>query len=181
MPDNAPSTRVSVGVPGIITIEVDDALRIFRRKRTSDGPFMIIGRDRDGLSVDTAFGNAGDNPILWPAHGEPHQLWYFRKAESEGTFLIVSVSNGMVLDAGAGSTIPRPLRMQPSTGAERQRWRLHKIEGFSAFIIESVPTGHVLDIPHEAGAETHTPPVLWDWHGAANQQFLIVTPTGGLA
>jgi hypothetical protein len=142
---------------------------------------MIIGRGRDGLSLDTAFGGTGHNPILWPAHGEPHQLWYFRKAELKGTYLIVSVSNGMVLDAGPGTTIPRPLRMLPDTGAPQQRWRLHTVESTSAFIIESAPTGHVLDIPHEAGAETCTPPVLWDWHGAANQQFLIATPTGGLA
>ena len=141
---------------------------------------MLIGRNRNGLALDTAYAkSAGHNPILWPAHAEPQQLWAFRKTEHAGEYLIISVDNGLVLDAGSGSELRRPPWMSRNWSEPHQRWRLHPTDDGAAYIIESVRTGHVLDIPEEAGPDTRTPPVLWTRHGATNQQFLIVAPSGG--
>lgn len=167
-----------IGFPGIISLETEDLASWFRR-RTSRGPFLLIGRNR-GLALDTAYHEHEDSvPILWSAHAEPQQLWYFRKTEHRGQFLVVAVLNGLALDAGRGSDQPRQPTMSALTHEPWQRWRLHPTEDGAAFIVESVHTGHVLDVPHEAGPETRTPPVLWTRHGAFNQQWLIVTPSGG--
>ena len=152
---------------------------LFRRRRISRGPFLIIGRERGGLALDTAFRRSGGHPVLWPAHALPHQLWYFRKTQHDGEYLIASVDNGTVLDAGAGGDMGRPLVISSQYGAPHQRWRWLPTDDATAFLIESVGTGHVLDIPHDAGLKTKTTPVLWERHWGTNQQFLIVTPSSG--
>lgn len=170
--------RVKVGFPGIISLETDDLASQFRR-RTTRGPFLLIGRD-GGLALDTAYHTHEDSvPILWPAHAEPQQLWYFRKTGHRGEFLIVAVENGLALDAGRGNTLRRQPTMSAHTQEPWQRWRLHPTGEGAAMIVESVHTGQVLDVPHEAGPETRTPPVLWTRHGGINQQWLVVTPSGG--
>lgn len=170
---------IKVGFPGIFVVETDDLGSFFRRRRTSKGPFLIIGRERGGLAIDTAFRQSGGHAILWPAHALPHQLWYFRRTQYDGEYLIASVDNGTVLDAGAGSEMGRPLVMWSQHGAPHQRWRLLPTDDRTAYVIESVATGHVLDIPPDAGPETKTTPVLWEPHWGTNQQFLVVTPSGG--
>ena len=183
MPEPAHQVRIKIGFPQIISIETDvdtdDIVGLFQHRRKSRGPFLLIGRDR-GLALDTAFHQEeGAVPILWPAHAQPHQLWYFQRTEHRGQYLIVSVANGLVLDAGVSSELRRQPVMWSRHSESHQRWRLHPTEDAAAFIVESVRTGHVLDVPSEAGPETCTPPVLWEKHGAMNQQFLIVTPSGG--
>jgi hypothetical protein len=105
MAEQARQVRVKVGFPWIISVETDDILSLFRRRRTSRGPFLLIVRGR-GLALDTAFGMEGDNPILWPPHAQPHQLWYFHRTEYRDELQIVSVANGLALDAKVGA---RPL------------------------------------------------------------------------
>jgi hypothetical protein len=70
--------------------------------------------------------------------------------------------------------------MWTSHGGDIQRWRLHPTADGGAYIVESVATGHVLDRPHDA-IEGGSQPVLWTRHGEMNQQFLIITPSGGTA
>jgi hypothetical protein len=179
VPEPRRQLRVKVGFPVVVSVETDDVIGLFRRRRESEGPFLLIGRDR-GLALDTAFQRAeGDVPILWPANAGAHQLWYFHQTEHRDQYLIASVANEFVLDAQISSEMRRQPVMWSRHGESHQRWRLHPVEDAAAFIIESVHTGHVLDIPHEAGPQTKTPPVLWEKHGAMNQQFLIVTPSGG--
>jgi hypothetical protein len=171
--------KIKVGFPGILSVETDDVIGLFRPRRRSCGPFLLIGRDR-GLAIDTKFGRTeGDVPILWPAHALPHQLWYFHRTEHRGQYLIVSVANGLVLDARRSSEMRRQPVMWSRHGESHQRWRMRPTDDAAAFVVESVRTGHVLDIPSEADPETRTPPVLWEMHGEMNQQFLIVTPSGG--
>jgi hypothetical protein len=170
--------RIKVGFPGIVSVEADDVLGMFQRRRASRGPFLLIARGR-GLALDTAFGAEGDNPILWPAHAMPHQLWYFQKTDYEGQFLILSVANELALDAQTDRDMPRPAVMWSCHGHAHQRWRLRPTEDGAACFIESVRTGHVLDAPWEAGPETRTPAVLYEMHGAENQQFLIAAPSHG--
>ena len=178
MPEPERQIRIKVGFPGILSVETDDVLGLFRRSRSSRGPFLLIVRGR-GLALDTAFGAEGDNPILWPAHARPHQLWYFHKTDCEDQFLIVSVANGLALDAQPGRDTPRSAVMWSRHGQEHQRWRLRPTVDGAACFIESVHTGHVLDVPWEAGQETRTPAVLYEMHGGENQQFLIAAPSHG--
>jgi hypothetical protein len=176
MAEEARQVRVRVGFPWIISVETDDVLSLFRRRRTSRGPFLLIVRGR-GLALDTAFGMEGDNPILWPPHAQPHQLWYFQRTEQRDEVQIVSVANGLSLDAKIGRETPRQAVMWSRHGQSHQRWRLRPTDDGAACFIESVRTGQVLDAPWEAGPETHTPPVLYERHGGENQQFVIATPS----
>jgi hypothetical protein len=169
---------VKVGLPGIISVETNDILTLFRRRRASRGPFLLIARGR-GLALDTAFGAEGDNPIFWSAHAQPHQLWYFHKTEHKDQFQILSVANGLALDAQTGRNMPRPAVMWSRHEQTHQRWRLRPTDDGAACFIESVRTGHVLDAPWEAGPETHTPPVLYEMHGGENQQFIVAAPSRG--
>lgn len=170
--------RVRVGFPGIVSVETDDVLGLFQRRRSSRGPFLLIVRGR-GLALDTAFNAEGDSPILWPAHALPHQLWYFHKTDQHDEFLIVSVVNGLALDAQEGRDTPRSALMWSRHGRTHQRWRLRPTDDGAACFIESVRTGHVLDVPWEAGPETRTPAVLYEKHGGENQQFVIAAPSHG--
>ncbi|HUC25230.1 MAG TPA: RICIN domain-containing protein [Streptosporangiaceae bacterium] len=170
--------RIKVGFPFIVSLETDDVLSLFRRRRTSRGPFLLVVRGR-GLALDTAFHMEGENPIVWPAHALPHQLWYFHRTEHDGQFEIVSVANGLALDAQTGRDTPRQAVMWTRHGQSHQRWRLHPTDDGAACFIQSVRTGHVLDVPWEAGYETRTAPVLIEMHGGENQQFVIATPSRG--
>jgi hypothetical protein len=106
-----PKVSIQLGLPGILSVGTDDIRALFSRsRRASQGPFMLIGRNRNGLALDTSYAkSAGHSPILWPAHAEPQQLWAFRKTEHPGEYLIVSVDSGLLLDAGSGS---EPRRVQ---------------------------------------------------------------------
>ena len=178
MAEPSRQVKVKVGFPWIISVETDDVLGLFQRRRMSRGPFLLIVRGR-GLALDTAFGMEGTEPILWPAHAQPHQLWYFHRTEYRDQFLVVSVANGLALDARWDSELGREPVMWSRHGQSHQRWRLHPTEDGAACFVESVRTGHVLDAPWEAGPETRTRPVLWDRNEGENQQFLIVTPSRG--
>lgn len=180
-----PAKRVGLKVgllPGIVSLEtsvgIDDVLKLFQRRRASRGPFILIVRSK-GLAIDTAFGAEDDNPILWPPHAQPHQLWYFQKTKYQGQVEILSVANGLALDAHRSDDISRPAVMWSRHGQAHQRWRLHPTGDGAACFIESVRTGHVLDAPWEAGPETHTPPILYPMHGKENQQFIIAAPSHG--
>lgn len=178
MTESARQIRIKVGFPGIVSVETDDVLRLFQRRRASRGPFLLIARGK-GLALDTAFGAEGDNPILWPAHAMAHQLWYFHKTEHKDQFEILSVANGLALDAQIGRDIPRPVVMWSRHGQTHQRWRLRPTDDGAACFLESVRTGHVLDSPWEAGQETRTPAVLYEMHGGENQQFVVAVPSRG--
>src|SRR5215467_9708199 len=106
MAEAARQVRIKVGFPWIISVETDDVLSLFKRRRTSRGPFLLIVRGR-GLALDTAFGMEGDSPILWPPHAMPHQLWYFHRTDQRDQVQIVSVASGLALDAQRGRAIPR--------------------------------------------------------------------------
>ncbi|MFE8018221.1 RICIN domain-containing protein [Streptomyces antibioticus] len=181
VPERARSKiRFQLGFPGVLSVGTDDIAGLFRRRPTSNGPYILVGRDRAGLSLDTAYAqDEGHHPILWPAHAQPQQLWAFQQTRHSGELLIVSIANKLVLDAGSGRELRRHPWMSARTEKANQRWRLHPTQDGAAYVVESVLTGHVLDIPDEAGPETHTSPVLWHRHDGMNQQFLIVSPTGG--
>jgi hypothetical protein len=174
--------RVTVGIPGIFTIELDsdDVTGLFRRRTWSRGPFVLVGRD-SGLALDTAYRGSGGLPTLWPVHAHLHQLWYFERTRHKDRFLIRSAENGLVLDARQGAELRRSPAMKPRDETRNQHWRLHPTEDSVGYIIESVNSGHVLDVPSEAGPRTGSSPVLWTRHGSMNQQFLVMTPSAGPA
>jgi hypothetical protein len=119
----------------------------------------------------------GESPILWAAHALPQQLWYFHRTEHQGQFQIVSVLNGLALDARTGSDTPRHPVMWDRHGQSHQRWRLRPTDDRAACLVESVRTGQVLDVPWEATYESRDSPVLFEMHGGENQQFIIATPS----
>ncbi|GJF32414.1 hypothetical protein KNE206_51140 [Kitasatospora sp. NE20-6] len=172
--------RVTAGIPGIFTVELDrdDIAGLFRRRTWSRGPFVLVGRD-SGLALDTAYRGSGGKPTLWTVHARPHQLWYFERTRRKGEFLIRSADNGLVLDARQGAELRRSPVMKPRDEYRNQHWRLHSTEDATGYIIESVNSGHVLDVPFEAGPRTESSPVLWTRHGSMNQQFLVMTPSAG--
>jgi hypothetical protein len=178
VPKPPPRVRLKAGFPWGVVVETDDLFGLLEYRRTPPGPFLLISRDR-GLALDTAFLTEGKSPILWPTHAQPHQLWNFQRTEHREQYLIVSVENGLALDARTDSEMSRRAVMWSPHGESHQRWRLHPTNDGTAFIIESVRTGHVLDAPWDAGPETRTPPVLYERHDAVNQQFLIVSPSSG--
>ena len=101
-----------------------------------------------------------------------------QRTDHAGEYVIASVANGLALDATIDDELGRhPVMWTPHAEAH-QRWRLHPTEDGSAFVIQSVLTGHVLDVPE--GSERHDRPVLWERHGGIIQQFLVVSPAGGL-
>lgn len=169
--------KLEVRLPGI-SFGVDDVASFFRRRSPSRGPFLLISRDC-GLALDTGLQtHKGAEPVLWPAHGFGHQLWYFKASPHRGEFVITSVANGLVLDARIGNELGRQTVMWTYHGEPHQRWRLHATGDGAAFVVESVATGHVLDRPREAEAASKTRPVLWERHDEMNQQFLIAMPSG---
>jgi hypothetical protein len=150
-------TKLRVGLPGIVSVETN-VIDAFIRRWKSRGPFLLIGRDR-GLALDTGGRAEGESPILWPPNGGQRQLWYFRRTEHRGQYLIVSIDNELVLDAKISTEICREPVMWSRHGESHQRWRLHPTKDSAAFFIESVRTRHVLDIPWEV--EKGAPPVMW--------------------
>lgn len=172
-------TRLRIGFPGVAGVDTDDIRTLFRRRRSSRGPFLLIGRDR-GLALDSPPGEQeGSSPVLWPAHAQQRQLWYFHKTSHPGEYVITSVANGLVLDAGWSTKAGRRPEMRPSTEETHQRWKLNPVDDV-AFVFESVATGRVLDVPYDAAPTRPVPPILWPRHGGMSQQFLIVTPSTGL-
>lgn len=119
---------------------------LFRRRRQSRGPFLLMDRG-PGLALDKGFGLEGDSPVLWRRHALPHQLWYFRRTEYRDQFQIVSVANGLALDARTGRELPRQAVKWSRHGEAHQRWRLLPTEDGAASFVQSVRTGHVLDVP----------------------------------
>lgn len=171
--------QLKIGFPGISGVDTDDIRALFRRRRSSKGPFLLIGRDR-GLALDSPAGEQeGGSPVLWPTHAQQRQLWYFHKTSRRGEYVVTSVANGLVLDAGWTTKAGRRPEMQPRTEEAHQRWRLNPVDDV-AFVFESVATGRVLDVPYDAAPTRPVPPILWPSHGGTSQQFLIVTPSSGL-
>lgn len=166
-----------IRLPGI-RIWSDDISGLFRRRRyPAPGPFVLICRHK-GLAIDTGNRNQrGALPHLWPPHAYHHQLWYFKRTSHRDEYLIVSVANGLALDA-RGKEKGRKVSMRPpQDDEESQRWRLHPAADGAAWIVESALTRHVLDAPLEAASKDNIK--LWDRHDGANQQFLVLMPSGG--
>jgi hypothetical protein len=100
-----------------------------------------------------------------------------RQIPHHGECLIISVANGLALDARRKTERGRhPLMWMPH-GDEQQRWRLHPAADGAAFLIESVRTRRVLDVPPDAVAGAK--PLMFGRHNGDNQMFLIMMPTGG--
>lgn len=170
--------RLEVRFPGITGVWSDDIHSLFRRRRTSNGPFLLIGRDR-GLALDTPPDQEeGLAPFLHPAHAQLNQLWYFHKTKHKGEYVIVSLASGLVLDAGWSGRLRRRPELRSCTEEAHQRWLLEPAAGLG-FTIESVSTGNALQVPDEAGPLSPVPPYLWTRTGETSQQFLIVTPSSG--
>lgn len=166
-----------IRLPGILRVWSDDISGLLHRERRPvPGPFVLVCRHK-GLAIDTGLNNQpGARPHLWSLHAYKHQLWYFRRASHRGEYLIVSIANGLALDA-RGKERGRKVTMRPPRDEESQRWRMHPAADGAAFVIESVLTRHVLDAPVEAERRANIQ--LWDRHDRTNQQFLTLMPSGG--
>src|SRR4051812_18623593 len=89
--------KVELKLP-LISIGVDDVGALFKRDKDA-GPFMIMSR-ACGMALDTAFQvSHGGAPIVFPGHGQRHQLWYLRPSGHPQEILIVSAESGLALDA----------------------------------------------------------------------------------
>ncbi len=170
----SPNMSIQVGIPGVVAVGTDDLGSLLASRRVKGGPFMIVARDR-GLALDTGFGVANlTEPILWPAHGFPQQLWLLAGTRRRGEYAIQSVANGLALDARREDGLGRTPVLWERHDEPWQRWRLKESPDGMACQLISVHTGHSLDCPSDAGPRDH--PVLWDSHGEMTQQFLLLVP-----
>jgi len=89
---------MEVRLPGL-SIGIDDVRTVFRRRAKTSGSCLIINGSC-GLALDTAFGTElGAVALMWPPHGHQQQLWELRPSGIAGEVLIISVANGLALDA----------------------------------------------------------------------------------
>ncbi|WP_194924124.1 RICIN domain-containing protein [Catenulispora pinisilvae] len=165
-------------MPPNVSIDLRSLMVMTRFLASTKGPFVIVGRD-SGLALDTAWRHDDEHPILWPVHGEPHQLWRFRRTTHPGQFLIVSEENGLALDARRGGDDGRWPKMRACHGEAHQRWRLLPVKERAAWVIESIRTREVLHKPTAAMAESRTSPTMRRPDGRTNQQWLIMNPFRG--
>jgi hypothetical protein len=145
-------------------------------RRRALGPFLIIGRHH-GLALDTGLNlHSGSKPIIWPPNGFAHQLWKLRAVKNHwAEYLVESVENRLVLDAGAGDELSRIPTMRSRTAEPQQRWRFTRTDDGTAYVIRSALTGHALDFPVDSEPRSH--PHLWECHREPHQQFLLADVT----
>jgi Ricin-type beta-trefoil lectin domain-like len=113
---------------------------------------------------------------MWQPNGLVHQQWYFRPVKDNwAEYLIESVENGHVLDAGPGEELSRMPTMRARTGAARQRWRVARTEDRAGYVVRSVFSGHALDFP--VGEPPGRSPHLFECHREFHQQFILADLT----
>ncbi|MET8852307.1 RICIN domain-containing protein [Amycolatopsis sp. NPDC004625] len=111
---------------------------------------------------------------MWPPNGLVHQLWRLRAVKNHwAEYVIESVENGLVLDAGAGEELSRNPTMRSRTGEPGQRWRFSRTDDGAAYFLRSVLTGHALDFPVDSGP--YSIPHLYEYHRGFHQQFLLAS------
>jgi hypothetical protein len=161
-----------LGIPGVISVGVDDLGALLQPRKSRLGPFLVVARDQ-GLALDTGLATENwSEPILWPAHGQPHQLWMLLGSGSGSECVIQSVANGLVLDARRETNEGRHPLMWERHDEPWQKWRLDPSADGAAVIVTSVHTGHALDAP--AGSERGDRPAMWGCHRGTVQQFLFM-------
>ena len=165
-----------LGIPGVLSVGVDDLGALFQQKKSRLGPVMLVARDQ-GLALDTGLATANwSEPILWPAHGYPHQLWMLLGTGIQNECVIQSVANGLVLDARRETDQGRHPVMWERHDEAWQKWNLNPSPDGAAFIVTSVHTGQALDAP--AGSDRGARPVMWECHRGTDQQFLCMEAGG---
>jgi hypothetical protein len=175
-----PSFNLKFKLP-FVDIEVIDiaGYAALRKGAPVAGPFMLVER-ASGYALETdARAQPFTRPVLGTAHGGLGQQWGFRRPVSKSDeFTILSVVNGMALDATTvDATVPAgngaPLVLYEEHAEPWQRWEMQPVPDGIGWMITSVHNGHVIDctpVP-QPGKE-----LVWMWerNGLAHQQFLIL-------
>ncbi|MGV9362059.1 RICIN domain-containing protein [Amycolatopsis sp. NPDC003731] len=164
--------------------ESDSAQRGYRTrfkgaKMSKDGPFLLVNR-ACGFALDTPIGTEpGGDVTVWSPHGQPHQLWRLEAIGEKSEVLIVSVANGLVLDATfevSGDIHPV---MSETTEEPRQRWRFEDSPDGNGYLIQSVHSCRYLTIGHDAARGWS--PWFEDRHSRSSQQWMLLHPQGRMA
>ncbi|WP_158263114.1 RICIN domain-containing protein [Amycolatopsis sp. CA-128772] len=148
-------------------------------KMSKNSPLLLVNR-ACGFALDTPIGTEpGGDVTVWTPHGQQHQLWRLEASGEKNQVLIVSVANGLVLDATfevSGDIHPV---MSENTGQPRQRWRLEDSPDGNGYLIRSVHNGRYLTIGHDAARGWG--PWFEDRHSRSSQQWMLLLPQGRMA
>jgi hypothetical protein len=111
-------------------------------------------------------------------HPTPHTLDGSTPALTEGTYRIVNVKSGLVLDAKDVLTANgTPIHQWPYSGGTNEQWVLTKLSA-NTYKLIGVQSGRALDVSDQSlapGAAIH----LWDYYGGNNQRWVLSpTPNG---
>jgi hypothetical protein len=157
----------------------DSWARFKGAKVSKNGPFLLVNR-ACGFALDTPVGTEpGGDVTVWSPHGQRHQLWRLETTGGKNEVLIVSVANGLVLDATfevSGDIHPV---MSENTGEPRQRWRLEDSPDGNGYLIQSVHSHRYLTIGHDAARGWG--PWFEDRHSRSSQQWMVLLPQGRMA
>ncbi|MDR3108014.1 MAG: RICIN domain-containing protein [Bifidobacteriaceae bacterium] len=138
------------------------------------GPFLIIERSH-GLALESdSRAQMGWKPCLKTVHGSVDQQWGFRRvAGSNDEYVILSLANGMALDATFEPENHRNVLVWEEHAEPWQRWTLQRTPDSLGFQIKTCHVGHrSIDVGQAPGVGDSV--WLWDSHGLAHQTFLIV-------
>ncbi|SEF37484.1 hypothetical protein SAMN05421837_11444 [Amycolatopsis pretoriensis] len=148
-------------------------------KVSKNGPFLLVNR-ACGFALDTPIGTEpGGDVTVWTPHGQRHQLWRLEAGGKKDEVLIVSMANGLVLDATfevSGDVHPVT---SENTGEPRQRWRLEDSPDGNGYLIQSVHSCRYLTIGHDAARGWG--PWFEDRHSRSSQQWMLLLPQGRMA
>src|ERR1700730_12946080 len=98
----------------------------------------------------------------------------------DGTYRIISVSSGLVLDVPNNATIPVNIQQYPNNFGKNQEWSFINMGNprGSGYKIVSMSSGLVLDVPNSATTQVNIE--QWpDNGGASNQRWVLVPQPNG--
>lgn len=156
------------------TVEVADVLQYFGRAGKTAGPFVVVERASGKAFETTDDARNGWQPWLGTLDGNPGQRWIFERSSEREEIVIRSELNGLALDCTWDNANHAPLLLWDPHGEANQRWQLRKRAGSPIWFLASAKDGRVIDVgpPGDRAVDSH--PLMYDYHGAPWQQFLVL-------
>lgn len=122
------------------------------------------------LDIPWASKNAAVNVLLYGYNGGDNQLWQI-KYFSDGYYLIRAKHSGLCLDAPDSSSGVQ-IRQWYQTSNIGQRWIFTGTGNKNEYYIGNLGSTKYMDV-QEGNTADGTPIIQWDFHGGANQRWLL--------
>ncbi|MGC9538888.1 alpha-L-fucosidase [Streptomyces sp. UG1] len=150
------------------------SLEVYDRPFAADADAVRLVNRKSGKVMDVSGASSADGaPVIqWPWTGGTNQQWKLL-LNSDGSYLLVNVRSGKVLNSPSGSSQGSALNQWANTSTSNQWWTLVPSETSGHYRLVNVAGGLCADVK-DASTADGAPIVQWPATGGTNQEWRIV-------